>query len=137
LVGADLEPDLERRHARVAAVLDLVDAQWRADRDERLSTFPLPLPRPTTIVGVNSVRLSRLAGRRADGINVQWNNPRRDEFLAAADAEAGRRPFLRTAYVSYDDALLDPSHPTRVAMEERRIDRVVLAVFDDLRSWSG
>lgn len=137
LVGAELEPDLGLRHARVEAVLDLARAQWSDDRDARFSTFPLPVPRPMTIVGVNSVGLSRLAGRIADGINVQWNSPRRDEFLAAADAEAAQRPFLRTAYIAYDADLLDPSHPTRVAMAERRIDRLVLAVFDDIRSWLG
>lgn len=135
-VGADLEPDLRRRHARVESVIDLAEAEWRSDRAEEFSTFPLPSPRPTMIVGVNSLGLSRLAGRRADGINVQWNHPRRDEFLAAADAEAAGRPFLRTAYISYDVSLLDPTHPTRLQMAERRIDRLVLAVFDDLSSWT-
>ncbi|MGA1053220.1 MAG: LLM class flavin-dependent oxidoreductase [Ilumatobacteraceae bacterium] len=136
LVGAELEPDLALRHARVEAVLDLAESLWSTDRDEMFATFPLPVPKPTIIVGVNSVGLSRLAGRRADGINVQWNHARRDEFLAAADAEAADRRFLRTAYISYDEALLDPSHPTRVDMAARRIDRLVLAVFDDLGAWS-
>lgn len=134
-VGARVEADLVARHARVEQVLDLVEQQWRIDRDERFGTFPLPDPRPITIIGVNSVRLSRLAGRRADGINVQWRNPRRDEFLAAADDEAGDRPFLRTAYTSYAPELLDPDHPDRRSMAERRIDRLVLAVFDDLADW--
>ena len=135
LVGARLEPDLATRHARVEHVLDLTDALWSHDRDERMATFALPHPRPVTIVGVNSVRLSRLAGRRADGINVQWRVPRRDEFLAAANEEAGARPFLRTAYTAYSPDLLDPEHPERRAMTERRIDRLVLAVFDDLADW--
>lgn len=137
IVGADLEPDLATRHARVEQVLDLVDAEWDPGREERFSTFPLPRVRPAVIVGVNSVRLSRLAGRRADGINVQWRNPRRDEFLAAADTEVGDRPFLRTVYTAYDAGLLDASHPDRLAMTERRIDRLVLAVFDDLAGWSA
>jgi alkanesulfonate monooxygenase SsuD/methylene tetrahydromethanopterin reductase-like flavin-dependent oxidoreductase (luciferase family) len=135
LVGAQLEPDLATRHARVEQVLDLTDELWSHDRDERLATFALPHPRPVTIVGVNSVRLSRLAGRRADGINVQWRAPRRDEFLAAANDEAGTRAFLRTAYTAYSPDLLDPEHPERRAMTERRIDRLVLAVFDDLADW--
>lgn len=135
LVGAHVEPDLAARHARVEHVLDLVDEQWRDDRDARLASFPLPHPRPITIVGVNSVRLSRLAARRADGINVPWRNPRRDEFLAAADAVAADRPFLRTAYTAYAPELLDPDHPERRAMTDRRIDRLVLAVFDDLGGW--
>jgi alkanesulfonate monooxygenase SsuD/methylene tetrahydromethanopterin reductase-like flavin-dependent oxidoreductase (luciferase family) len=134
-VGAHLEAELADRHARVEHVLDLASQQWAADRDGRFDTFPYPTVRPITIVGVNSVRLSRLAGRRADGINVPWRNPRRDEFLAAADEEAGERPFLRTAYTSYDPDLLDPGHPDRSAMTERRIDRLVLAVFDDVAGW--
>lgn len=136
-VGAQLEGELSDRHARVEHVLDLVEQQWCDDRDPRFDTFPLPRPRPITIVGVNSVRLSRLAGRRADGVNVQWRNPRRDEFLAAADSAAGDRPFLRTAYTAYAPELLDPDHPERRAMDDRRIDRLVLAVFDDLAAWVG
>lgn len=135
-VGSHLERDLAARHARVEQVLDLVAAQWSPGRDERYATFPLPDPRPVTIVAANSVRLSRIAGRRADGINVQWRVPRRDEFLAAADAEAGSRPFLRTAYTAYSPDLLDPDHPDRRAMTDRRIDRLVLAVFDDLADWT-
>lgn len=135
LVAAQLEPDLVDRHARVEHVLDLADQLWAAERDERFATFPLPPIRPVTIVGVNSIRLSRLAGCRADGINVPWRAPRRDEFLAAADAAARDRPFLRTAYTAFSPELLDPVHPERRAMTARRIDRLVLAVFDDLADW--
>ena len=134
-VGAQLEADLAARHGRVEQVLDLVAAQWSPDRDDRYATFPLPSPRPITIVAANSVRLSRIAGRRADGINVQWRVPRRDEFLSAADEAAGSRPFVRTAYTSYAPELLHPEHPERQAMAQRRIDRLVLAVFDDLSDW--
>lgn len=128
-VGHRVEPSMERRHARVEEVLRLADAQWRTDRDERFSTFPLPTPPPSRIVGVNSVRLSRIAGSMADGINVAWRHPRRDELLAAADEQAGSRPFLRTAYTVYDEALVDPSHPERELMHERRIDRIVLTAL--------
>lgn len=129
VVGAYVEPSIDARHARVRDVLELAAETWRPDRPHRLSTFPLPQPPPTIIVGVNSTALSRLAGERADGINVQWNRPGRDDFLAAADAAAGDRPFLRTAYLTYEPGLLDPGHPARVEMTERRIDRLVLACF--------
>lgn len=128
-VGAYVEPDVAARHERVRQVLDLAAATWRADRDERFGTFPLPSPVPSIILGVNSTSLGRLAGERADGINLQWNQPRRDEYLAAADEAAGDRPFLRTAYHTYDRALLDPEHPTRRDMADRRIDRLILADF--------
>lgn len=128
-VGHVLEPSIEARHERVEQVLRLAAEEWRADRDERFVTFPRPVAPMTRIVGVNSVRLSRIAGRAADGINVPWRHPRRDEFLAAADDEAGDRPFLRTVYTLYDEGLLDPDHPERLTMRERRIDRLVLAVL--------
>jgi alkanesulfonate monooxygenase SsuD/methylene tetrahydromethanopterin reductase-like flavin-dependent oxidoreductase (luciferase family) len=134
-VGAHVEPDLADRHLRVEHVLDLTEQQWAADRDDRFATFPRPDIRPITIVGANSVRLARLAAARADGINVQWRHPRRDEFLAAADEVAGDRPFLRTAYTEYHPDLLDPEAPDRRAMTARGIDRLVLAVFDDLAAW--
>ena len=128
-VGHQLEPELARRHERVAAVLDLCAREWADDREESLATFPLPRPRPTTIVGVNSIALSEMAGRSADGINVPWRHDRRDEFFAAADAIVGDRPFLRTTYTTFERELLDPEHPDRVAMTERNIDRLVLSQF--------
>ncbi|MFW2334806.1 LLM class flavin-dependent oxidoreductase [Ilumatobacter sp.] len=128
-VGHRVEPDMVERQRRVQDVIDLAAASWTRDRSDHLSTFPLPSPTPSIIVGVNSIALSRVAGRCADGINVQWNRPRRDDYLAAANEAAGDRPFIRTAYHPYDPALLDEEHPTRVAMTERRIDRLVLAEF--------
>lgn len=134
-VGHRLEPDLVRRHARVAEVLDLADRQWRDDRDEAMRTFPLPRPRPLTIVGANSVALCRLAAERADGINLQWLHPRRPELVDVVEAQVGERAFVRTAYTTYSPDLLQPDHPVRTAMADAGYERVVLAVFDDLSSW--
>lgn len=128
-VGAQFGTTVEARHARVRDVLDLAAATWRPDRAEELATFPLPHPTPTIIVGVNSTSLSRLAGERADGVNLQWKRPRRDEYLAAANAAAGGRPFLRTAYLNYDPDVFDPEHPNRLEMADRRIDRLVLVSY--------
>lgn len=136
-VGHTLEPDLGRRHARVAEVLDLAEREWRDDRDEVYATFPLPRPRPITIVGANSVALSRLAAEVADGINIQWSHPRRDELIAATEEALAGRPFVRTAYTTFQAELLDAEHPTRRSMADAGYERVVLAVFDDLRSWLG
>lgn len=127
--GHHLEPELDRRHERVQDVLDLAAATWRTDRAAEFETFPLPSPTPQVLVGVNSVALSRLAGRSADGINVPWGHPRRDEFLTAATTAAAGRTFLRTAYTTYDAALFDASHPSRREMAERGIERLVLAHF--------
>jgi alkanesulfonate monooxygenase SsuD/methylene tetrahydromethanopterin reductase-like flavin-dependent oxidoreductase (luciferase family) len=135
LVGTQLEPDLAVRHARVARVLDLADQQWVEDRDERWSSFPLPRPRPTTIVGVNSPQLARLAGERADGINILWFQPRREEHIAAFESVVGDRPFVRTTLEHYSPELLDPDHPERRAMSGFGFDRVVLDVLGDVRGW--
>jgi alkanesulfonate monooxygenase SsuD/methylene tetrahydromethanopterin reductase-like flavin-dependent oxidoreductase (luciferase family) len=134
--GAPVEPSIEIRHQRVLEVLDLANRQWSPEsRTEMLATFPQPAPRPIRVVGVNSERLSRLAGRHADGINVPWRHPRRDHFLSAVNETAGDRPFLRTAYTTFEPALLDPYHPDRIVMTKLGIDRLVLAVFTSLDAW--
>ena len=66
-VGSHVEPTLAIRHARVRDVLDLAAREW--SDEPGFDTFPKPVPKPTRIVGVNSVELSRLAGRSADGVN--------------------------------------------------------------------
>ncbi|MEZ5298712.1 MAG: LLM class flavin-dependent oxidoreductase [Ilumatobacteraceae bacterium] len=76
LVGTELSPVLADRHARVAHVLDLVDEQWSETRTSA-GDVPAPRPRPTTIVGVNSVALARLAAERADGVNILVPPPAR------------------------------------------------------------
>lgn len=128
-VGHHVTAEIELRHRRVEQVLALATAEWSRDRPDDLSTFPLPSPTPTTLVGVNSVALARIAGRMADGINVPWNHPKRAEIMAVADVAAAGRPFVRTAYHVYAAELIDPTHPKRVDMTVCRIDRLVLADF--------
>jgi len=129
-VGAIPPTDLVERQARVEELLDLTDEMWRTDRHERFATFALPTPVPPRIVGVNSVRLSAIAGRRAEGVNVAWDHPRRDELLDTARREAAGRPFVTTAWVPWSPDLLDPAHPTRVEMQRRQLDRVILTALD-------
>jgi alkanesulfonate monooxygenase SsuD/methylene tetrahydromethanopterin reductase-like flavin-dependent oxidoreductase (luciferase family) len=136
IVGAVIEPSLDIRHDRVRDVLTLSRAQWAPDRDARFDTFPLPSPTPTTIVGVNSVKLSQIAASFADGINVRWHDPRSGEFLDAANEVVGGGQFIRTTWTRFEPGLLDPTHPERVRMTEAKIDRLVLVQFDsfDLKS---
>jgi alkanesulfonate monooxygenase SsuD/methylene tetrahydromethanopterin reductase-like flavin-dependent oxidoreductase (luciferase family) len=127
-VGATVAATLAQRHSRVGVALDLIDTMFDPDRPAEFATFPLPHHRPTTLLGVNSVRLATLAGERTGGINVWWGHPRRDEFLAAADAaRAPGSTFLRTAYEWWDDDLLDAQHPVRLEMARVGIDRLILA----------
>ena len=61
-VGATIAATLDERHSRVLTTLDLIDTMFDPDRPEQFATFPLPHHRPTTLLGVNSVRLATLAG---------------------------------------------------------------------------
>lgn len=129
-VGQRVEPTLAGRHRLVAKALDTIDLLWAAGRPPETATFPLPHPRPPVIVGVNGDRLAAIAGRRADGVNVDWSHPRRDELfeIASTAADAAGRAGLRTTWLRWDPSLLDSSHPTRVAMAERNVARAVLVV---------
>lgn len=129
-VGAFIAPVLADRHARVLRVLELLDDMWRPDRDASFESFPRPTIRPRTIVGVNSAPLARIAGERANGINVPWTHPRRGELLATAADAAGGRPFERTTYVWWSDELFDPDHPERRAMRDAGIERLVLTQME-------
>jgi alkanesulfonate monooxygenase SsuD/methylene tetrahydromethanopterin reductase-like flavin-dependent oxidoreductase (luciferase family) len=135
-VRATLEDRLEARHARVVELLDLTDEMWHDDRAEQFATFALPDPVPPRIVGVNSVELSIIAGVRAEGVNVAWGHPRRDELLAAATESAAGRPFLRTAWTRWAPELLDEEHPTRCEMHDARLDRIILVVTDGVEAFA-
>jgi alkanesulfonate monooxygenase SsuD/methylene tetrahydromethanopterin reductase-like flavin-dependent oxidoreductase (luciferase family) len=132
-IGATVAPTVAERHARVERTLDVIDRLWRDgdDRDGVLATFLVPTPRPRILIGVNSPALARLAGARADGVNVRWGSADAVVLLeiAAAAAPAGR-PFLRTAYALWDDALVDPDHVERRRMSHAGVERLVLAVLD-------
>jgi alkanesulfonate monooxygenase SsuD/methylene tetrahydromethanopterin reductase-like flavin-dependent oxidoreductase (luciferase family) len=128
-VGQPVIPDLSGRHERFSAVLDDLDRLFAADRPAELATFPMPDPRPTVLVGVSSVELAALAGRRADGVNVAWLGAHRDELLTAALAARADRPgFLLTAWAFWSPELVDPTGPERAAMLDCGIDRMVLVI---------
>jgi alkanesulfonate monooxygenase SsuD/methylene tetrahydromethanopterin reductase-like flavin-dependent oxidoreductase (luciferase family) len=129
-VRTELSERLADRHARVEELLDLTDEMWHPERDDRFASFALPTTPPPRIIGVNSVALSIVAGRRAEGINVAWTHPRRNEFLLAATTAAAGRPFLSTVWAMWSPDLLDPEHPTRLEMADAGVDRVILVVID-------
>lgn len=125
-VGVTPAAELAERHDRVLRTIDLARRLWDPDRPPELATYSWPDPAPSLLVGVNSVALARIAGRRADGINVPWAHPRRDELLAAADAEAGGRPFLRTAWIVNEPGIVDADHPVHRAVAAAGVDRLIL-----------
>jgi alkanesulfonate monooxygenase SsuD/methylene tetrahydromethanopterin reductase-like flavin-dependent oxidoreductase (luciferase family) len=136
-VGAKLESRMDARHARVVELLDLTDEMWHHERADHFTSFALPDPIPPRIVGVNSVELSTIAGRRAEGVNVAWGHPRRTELLAAATEAAAGRRFLKTAWIRWSPELLDDDHPTRREMEAVGLDRIILTVIDDVEAFAA
>ena len=128
-VGQPVPPTAAARHERLVEVLDVLARLYDPARADELATFPLPRPRPTVLLGVNGLALATLAGRRADGVNVGWEHPRRDELLATAVAARGdRHGFLLTAWTTWASELLDADHPQRQAMAACDLDRLVLVV---------
>jgi alkanesulfonate monooxygenase SsuD/methylene tetrahydromethanopterin reductase-like flavin-dependent oxidoreductase (luciferase family) len=129
-IGQHVEPTLAGRHARLVEALDVLERMFATPRDDGLATFPQPQPRPTVLVGVSGPTLAALAGRRADGINVPWAHPRRDELLDVALAARGERrdDFVVTAWTTWSPELLDPTHPEREAMAARGLHRLVLVI---------
>jgi alkanesulfonate monooxygenase SsuD/methylene tetrahydromethanopterin reductase-like flavin-dependent oxidoreductase (luciferase family) len=127
--GQPLLDSLAARHQRLAETVEAIARLYDPDRPAALATFPRPQPRPTVLVGVNSVALARVAGARTDGVNVAWASPRRGElFEAALEARGGRPGFLLTAWAFWSPALVDPAGPERAAMLACGLDRLVLVV---------
>jgi len=88
---------MAERHARLEHTLDVLDEMWNANRDEKFATFPMPCVRPKIVLGVNSVALAKIAGRRADGVNVRASHPNVREILRAAQTPDGRS-FMTTVW---------------------------------------
>jgi alkanesulfonate monooxygenase SsuD/methylene tetrahydromethanopterin reductase-like flavin-dependent oxidoreductase (luciferase family) len=135
-VRAELEARMDIRHRRVVELLDLTDEMWHVDRAEQFASFAHPDPVPPRIVGVNSEALSEIAGRRAEGVNVAWNHPKRAELLSAATRAAADRPFLTTAWIPWAPELLHDDHPTRRDMARAGLDRIILVVIDGVEAFA-
>lgn len=130
-LGIPLCATMADRHAVLERTLDELERWWDPNRPGELATFALPIPRPPVIVGVNSVGLAHLAGRRCDGINVRGNHDRLGELLAAAELGrqgAGRLnvPWDCSVWASWDDGLLDADHPDRRRWSALGVTRLVL-----------
>lgn len=132
-VGIELKRTLAERHALLAETMDLLDAIWAKDRDVRFDGFPKPLPTaPKRIIGVNSAPLARLAGQRADGVNIRASHEHARELLNLAREEAdalGRTDFETTVWTPFDEALLEASHDDRKTWADWGVDRLVLVAF--------
>ncbi len=139
-VGIALKKTLAERHALLGENLDLLDRLWSPDRDSEYDGFPRPLPQaPKRIIGVNSEALARLAGSRADGINVRASHDDAESLLRSAQLEAQARgcdDFQTTVWAEFDQALLDPEHTKRVQWEQWGVTRLLLVAFSPLEASS-
>jgi alkanesulfonate monooxygenase SsuD/methylene tetrahydromethanopterin reductase-like flavin-dependent oxidoreductase (luciferase family) len=154
-LGLHIPDRLSDRHARLEQALDRLDELWSPDRDARWAGFPRPDPRIPVVLGVNSLRLAELAGRRTQGINVRADHRELPALLsAAAAARAGRdssdtsdrrdtsdsgdrrgeagRPgpgssgWTTSVWAPWDEGLLDADHPERRRLAALGVDRLVL-----------
>jgi alkanesulfonate monooxygenase SsuD/methylene tetrahydromethanopterin reductase-like flavin-dependent oxidoreductase (luciferase family) len=136
-VGIALKETLAQRHALLAETLDLLDGLWLPNRNTIYEGFPRPLPHaPKRIIGVNSESLARLAGKRADGVNVRASHAQAEELLHAANGEAQARgctDFETTVWAEFNEALLDPTHPKREQWAQWGVSRLVLVAFAPLQ----
>jgi alkanesulfonate monooxygenase SsuD/methylene tetrahydromethanopterin reductase-like flavin-dependent oxidoreductase (luciferase family) len=133
LLGLELEPTVARRHERLVRGLDEIDRWWATDRPAELAPFPLPVPRPPVILGVNSEPLATIAGARCDGLNVRFSHPDLEALIAAGLRARSLRPdaadlvpFDVSVWTHWDDALADPGHPDRVRWQAMGVTRLVL-----------
>jgi hypothetical protein len=106
---------------------------WDAHRDKKFATFPMPCVRPKIVLGVNSVALAKIAGRRADGVNVRASHLHRREILTAARPN-DERSFTTSVWDFLDvSKSLDEAHDSR-KLEGEGIDRLVLLARGDVTS---
>jgi len=103
--GIELRADIAERHAAVAEQIRVVRA------------LPEPIP---LIIGVSSIRLARLAGEIADGINVRMSNDNASEFIEIAREAAGDRPFEISGW-TFDEIDAGEDHAMELGL-----DRLVL-----------
>jgi alkanesulfonate monooxygenase SsuD/methylene tetrahydromethanopterin reductase-like flavin-dependent oxidoreductase (luciferase family) len=110
-------PGFEGRHYRLAPA----------------TGFPRPEAPPPIVVGAFGPKMAALAGRVADGINVQAFHPRVDDLVDVARrerADAGRAPegFLVTAFAGLDQRWLDHDSAERSRLRRLDVDRLILVV---------
>ncbi len=130
-LGISILPSMRDRHDRLILTLDTLDELWSPTRRSELATFPLPDPRPSVILGVNSHELAKIAGTRTDGVNIRASHPQRGEILASAIASAkraGRTEFIVSVWEWFDDELLDSKSMKRRELEKDGVNRLVLSM---------
>ena len=132
-IGVIPPAKMSERHAVLIKALDVMNEMWAPNRRVELEKFPLPNPRPEVIVGVNSVALARIAGARANGVNIRASHERAGEILAAAqDAHKSsgiNKPFTVSVWEHYDEALVSGDDARLDVWRSWGVDRAILLMF--------
>lgn len=137
-VGVEVLQSMTERHAQLEHVMQVIDDVWSVSRDTKYETFPRPIAYVPRWLGVNSVALAGIAGRKCDGVNVRASHPQRAEILSAAIVAANGKPFAVTVWESFDESLLDSSNEIRKQWASEGVNRVILLMrgVPDLRRLS-
>ncbi len=128
-LGIKIPATVKSRHERLVATLDTIDELWSPTRRSELAAFPLPEPRPSIILGVNSPELARIAGKRTDGVNIRASHSKRVEILATATSTAknsGQSSFIVSVWEWFDDELLETKSSIRQELEKSGVNRLIL-----------
>ncbi len=132
-IGVIPPAKMSERHAVLINALDVMNELWAPNRRVELEKFPLPNLRPEVIVGVNSVALARIAGARANGVNIRASHERAGEILAAAqDAHKSsgiNKPFTVSVWEHYDEALVSGDDARLDVWRSWGVDRAILLMF--------
>ena len=135
-IGVIPPAKMSERHAVLINALDVMNEMWAPNRRVELEKFPLPNPRPEVIVGVNSVALARIAGARANGVNIRASHERAGEILAAAqDAHKSsgiNKPFTVSVWEHYDEALVSGDDARLDVWRSWGVDRAILLMFKSI-----
>lgn len=135
-VGLTPLSTVSERHAALESALDVIGSLWSSDRDAQFETFPLPDPTPPILIGVNGVKLARVAGGRTQGVNIRATHDNARAVVAAALDEhqtSGRGgQFHATLWDFFDESLLDPRDERRITWESWGVTRLILIMFKEI-----
>jgi alkanesulfonate monooxygenase SsuD/methylene tetrahydromethanopterin reductase-like flavin-dependent oxidoreductase (luciferase family) len=130
-LGIELPVTMSERHAKLEHTLDVLDQIWSPTRDEKFATFEMPCKLPPRIVGVNSLALAKVAGKRTDGVNIRSSHPQRAEILRVAQdaaAASGKSDFIVSVWDWFDEELLDASSRACQQLVSEGVNRIILLI---------
>lgn len=127
-----LEPASSKaRRDMVSEAIDVIRVLWSGGGDfdgehyalDGAEGFPVPVPTPPIMVGANGPRMSELAGRHGDGVNVHSHAEDLVGLIGRVRAASAGTPLI-TVEAPLERAWLDG--PSRAEMVSLGVDRLIL-----------